>query len=86
MRTLIVLILLAAGLAGIGFYMGWFQLGTDNTADTSNVTLSVDKDKMKEDKDKAVEKVRDLGHQAADKVDSKIDKNTPPSSQPLEIR
>ena len=65
---LFVLVLIVAGVAALGLYRGWFHLGSDSAADKVNVTLTVDKDKFKEDKDKAVEKVQDVGHQAKDKA------------------
>jgi hypothetical protein len=48
--------------------MGWFHVDAQNADGKSNVTLSVDKDKVKEDSKAAVEKVEDLGHQLKDKV------------------
>jgi hypothetical protein len=67
-RFFIMLILIVAGGAGLGISRGWFHVGSDSAADKANVTLTVDKDKIKEDKDKAVERVQDLGHQAKDKA------------------
>jgi anionic cell wall polymer biosynthesis LytR-Cps2A-Psr (LCP) family protein len=54
-RFLIGLFLITAGIFALGMYMGWFN-------------FTVDKVKFKEDKAKAVEKVKDLGQQAKDKV------------------
>jgi len=66
MRFLIVLVLIVACVAGVGFYRGWFHLTSDRGADKSNVTLTVDKDKMQEDKQKTVDKVQNLEHQTKD--------------------
>jgi hypothetical protein len=66
MRFLIVLLLIVAGVVALGFYRGWFQLTSDKAADTSNVTFTVDKEKMQQDKQKAQEKVQ--GHRAEDKA------------------
>lgn len=68
MRFLIVLVLIAAGVAALGFYRGWFRLTSDRTADKSNVTLTVDKEKIQADKQRAVDKVQDLGHQSKDQT------------------
>ena len=68
MRFLIVLVLIAAAVAGFGFYRGWFHLSSDRAADKSNVTLTVDRDKIDQDKQKALEKGRDTGHQAKDEA------------------
>jgi hypothetical protein len=35
-----VLVLVAAGIVGLGFYQGWFHVGSDNADGKSNVTLS----------------------------------------------
>jgi hypothetical protein len=64
MRFVIVLVLIIAGVACLGLCRGWFSFTSDRSADKSNVTLTVDKDKVQDDKQKAVGKVRDLGHQA----------------------
>jgi len=53
-RFVVGLFLIAACIVGLAFFMGWFN-------------LSVDKEKFKEDKNKAVEKAKDLGHQAKEK-------------------
>ena len=66
MRFLMILILIVAGVAAFGLYRGWFHLSSDRGAEHSNVTLTVDKDKMREDKQKAVGKVQDQEHQAKD--------------------
>ena len=65
-RFLIVLVLIVAGVAALGFYRGWFHLTSDKAADQSNVTLTVDKDKIQQDKQKAQDKVQ--GHRAEDKA------------------
>jgi hypothetical protein len=65
---LITLLLIVAGIAGLGLYRGWFKLGSDNAADESNVTLTVDKGKISEDKNRAVERVQGLGQDAKDKA------------------
>jgi hypothetical protein len=47
-RLLIVLVLIAAGITGLGYYLGWF-------------TVVVDKDKFHADEKKALEKVKGGG-------------------------
>jgi len=66
MRVLIIFVLILACVAGVGIYRGWFHVTSDRAADKSNVTLTVDKGKIQEDKQKAVGKVQDMGHQAKD--------------------
>lgn len=65
MRLLIVFVLIVAGVAAFGFYRGWFHLTSDGTTDKSNVTLTVDKDKIQQDKNEAREKTHDLSRPAA---------------------
>ena len=60
MRFLLVLVLIAAGVAGVGFYRGWFDLTSDRASEKSNVTLTVDKDKIDQDKQKVSDKAKDL--------------------------
>ena len=63
MKNLIIALVVGAlAIAGVGVYQGWFQVGADNTKGKSNVTLSVDKEKIKEDSKAAVAKVEDAGH------------------------
>jgi hypothetical protein len=53
MRFLIVLILIVLSVAGLGFYRGWFHVTSNN----STVNLTVDKDKIEQDKQDAQKKV-----------------------------
>ncbi len=69
MKNLIfVLVFVAAGIVGLGFLMGWFQVGSDKADGKSNVTLSVDTDKIQLDGRTAVASVQDVGQQIKDKV------------------
>ena len=63
-RFLIGLVLIVAGVVGLGFYRGWIHLSSERAADKPRVTVTVDKEKMRDDKDKAVE----AAHTAKDKV------------------
>ncbi len=67
-RVLLVLALTVAVVAGLGFYMGWFHFSSSSDDNSANVTVSVDKEQIQEDTDKAVDKVQDLGPQAKDEV------------------
>ena len=80
-RLLIVFILLVAGVIGLGFYMKWVHIASDNTDDKIHINVEMDKDKIHEDEKKALEKVKDLGHQVKDKAagpTEKKDKAAPP--------
>jgi hypothetical protein len=57
MRFLIVVLLIVAGVVALGFYRGWFHLTSDRAGDKPNVTVTVDKDKIRQDKQQARDKV-----------------------------
>lgn len=59
-RIFLVLVVVVAGVAGLGFYRGWFHLTSDRTSDTSNVTLTVDQGRIQEDKNAMRDKARDM--------------------------
>lgn len=61
-------IVLVVGTVVLGFYREWFQVGSDNNDGQSNVTLSVDTNKIQRDRNTAVVKVQDVGQQIQDKV------------------
>lgn len=65
-RLLLVLALVLAGVLGLGIYMRWFHVSADSVGGTSNVTFSVDKEKIQEDEKKLTEKVHNLGSQSKD--------------------
>jgi len=70
-RILLVLALIVAVVAGIGFYRGWFHFSSGSDDNNAHVTVSVDNGQIQEDKDKVVDRVQDLGQQAKDKVATK---------------
>jgi hypothetical protein len=66
MKSLIgVLILVLAVVVGLGFYLGWFHLGSESADGKDHITLTVDEEKIKEDKKTALEKMHKLGQPAA---------------------
>jgi hypothetical protein len=67
-RLLFLLVLVGIGVVGLGFYLGWFHIGSDSADGKSNVTLSVDGDKFREDRKTAAGNVQDLGRQLKDQV------------------
>ncbi len=75
MKTLVfVFVLLLAGIAGLGLYRGWFRLSTDNTGQTPSATITVDKDRIQEDEQRAKEKVQAFGQEAKEKIGGRADK------------
>ena len=57
-NLLVVLVLVAAGVAAFGFYRGWFEISTGDADHKPHVTITVDKDKIGEDE----QKLKDAGH------------------------
>lgn len=74
-QFLCVLVIVGVGVVGLGFYRGWFKVGSDKADNKSNVTLSMDGDKFKKDKDTAITKVEELGHEIRDKVVGQSEKS-----------
>ena len=70
---LIFVVLLLVGIAGLGFYRGWFQVSSDrdNADHKVNTTFTVDEDKIREDK----EKVQGIGRQAKEKTGDAVDQS-----------
>jgi hypothetical protein len=73
---LIVLVLLAVTVVGLGFYLGWFHVSTGGTDGNSSATITVDKDKIKSDEEKATEKAKDLKEKATEKAKDKTGATT----------
>ena len=69
MKTLLVAaVLLLVGIAGLGFYQGWFRLSTNSTDQKPSATITVDKDKIQADEEKVKEKVQGLGQVVKEKT------------------
>ncbi len=68
MRTLGAIFLILAIIAGVGFYRGWFRVASNDADANSEITLTVDKDKIQDDRAAATEKVEDIGHDAKEMV------------------
>jgi len=81
-RLLVVVVLLVAGIVGLGFYRGWFRLSTDNTDPNLNATITVDQDKIQADKEKAEDKVQDLGQKPRKKTGDRTEKVEQDERQP----
>jgi hypothetical protein len=78
----VVLVILVLAIAGVGFYQGWFQLSTSNADHKTNVTLSVDQDKIRADEEKVKDKVHDLGQKVKEKTGDRTDKVQEPERLP----
>jgi hypothetical protein len=74
-RLLIVLVLLAAGAICFGYYLGWFGVSTSSTDQKSNINISVDKEKIREDESKAKQKLDEVGHTIKEGINAKKNKD-----------
>jgi hypothetical protein len=74
MRKLIgTAVILAALFLGLGFYLDWFNLSSqqkDSDHKKTTITLEVDKEKMHEDTEAARQKAGDFGDKVKTKIDS----------------
>ncbi len=69
MRKLaVVVVLLLAGIVGFAFYRGWFRVSTDNTNHMPSATITMDKDKIHDDEQRAKETVQGSGQKAKEKA------------------
>lgn len=59
-HTFLTLVLIKACVAALAFYREWFHMSSDNSAGKPNVTVTVDKTEIQEDKQAAREKANDL--------------------------
>ncbi len=83
MRTLIiVIVLIALGIAGLGYYRGWFAVATNNGDQSPSATVTVDKAKFREDEQKAKDDVKGLGREAKRKIDNLDGNAKEPQRQP----
>jgi len=88
-RFMVFLVVVVACIAGLGFYRGWFQVGSETNDDKRNVTFTADPNKIKDDEKKVVEKVKDLGHEAKGKAAAATGKTkdeTAEAAQPSESK
>jgi len=61
-RFLGILVVLCLLVAGFGFLRGWFHAGSSNTNGQGTVTVTVDQNKVDQDKASAQQEVQDLTH------------------------
>jgi hypothetical protein len=57
LRFLGILVLLVAGVACLGLYLGWFSIGSDSADGKTHINLIVDKNKINADEQKVLKKL-----------------------------
>jgi len=70
----VIVVLLLIGVVALGYYRDWFKVTTANDSKAVNVNVTVDKEKVKEDEEKAKEKLKEVGGQIKDKTKGLTDK------------
>jgi hypothetical protein len=74
-RMFLVLALIVAGVVGLGFCMGWFHFSLGSATTRMRISpCQWTRTKSKRTRNKAVDKVQDLGQQAKDEVATTIQK------------
>jgi len=74
-RLFAVLLLLVVAVVGLGFYLGWFRVSTDSEGQKTNIKITVDKDKIRKDEEKAKEKVQEVEQKVKEKIGAGTDKS-----------
>jgi hypothetical protein len=77
-----VVVLLLVGIAGVGYYRGWFAFSTNGTDQMPSATITVDKDKIHADEQKARDDVQGFGQKAEKKAGDLTGKAKEPQRQP----
>jgi hypothetical protein len=54
-RFLLILLLIAACIAGLAYYRGWYHVESDKSDGNSRITITTDNEQIKKDKDSIME-------------------------------
>jgi hypothetical protein len=81
-QIVVVLLLIVAGVACLGFYRGWFTASSGDTPHGANVTIGVDQDKIRADEAKVKEKIQGLGGKAKESSEGKTEPSGAPDNRP----
>jgi hypothetical protein len=69
MRKLIIaLVVIVVGVAALGYYEGWFQASTRQSDHKADLRVTIDKDKIRDDAERAKEEVQSAGKELIDKT------------------
>jgi Asp-tRNA(Asn)/Glu-tRNA(Gln) amidotransferase C subunit len=79
---IIVVVLVLVGIAGLGYYRGWFVVSTESAGPTPSATVTVDKAKFREDEQKARDDVQAFGQDAKKKIGDRDGNAKAPQRQP----
>jgi len=74
-RFLLFIVLVAACVLVLGYYREWFKFSMTSGDQSTNINMTVDKEKVKEDEDKAKENLGKLGGKIRDQAGELTKKN-----------
>jgi len=77
-----VFVLLVVGIAGFGYYRGWFAISTNSSDKEPSATVTVNKEKFHEDEQRARDDVQGFGQEAKKKISDQDGKTKEPQRQP----
>jgi hypothetical protein len=64
MKAFVLTLVVLVAVAAVGFRLGWFSASSHSSDGKTDITVTVDKDKMSQDQQKAEDTVQDLAHRA----------------------
>jgi regulatory protein YycI of two-component signal transduction system YycFG len=67
-RFIVALLVIALVVVGVGYYLDWFQVKKDDSTGKTSIQVTIDKEKIKADEDRAKAKIQDLRHQAGERT------------------
>jgi len=76
-RLFAFLIVIGVGIGVLGYYRGWFAVSHTSDDHEAGINVTVDKDKLKEDKEKATQGIREKTRGLAPKSDKETDAQDP---------
>ena len=79
---MLAVVLLAVGIAGVGYYRGWFAFSTKSADQMPSATITVDKNKFHEAEQKAKEEVQGAEQKAKEEFENLTGKAKQPQRQP----
>jgi len=75
-RLLVVVLCLALVVGAVGFYLDWWKFNRTTSGGTTDITLTVDKNKIKKDTSNAAEQVRNVGRDVKAQAEQVVGRET----------
>lgn len=63
------LVILALIVAAVGYFRGWYGISTDDRPGQTNIEMTIDKDKIKQDAEAARQKAREFASDSGENDD-----------------